>query len=136
MVNKVILVGRLGRDPEVRRTAAGTAVTDFSLATDRVWTKGGEKQSETEWHRIVAWDRLAEICGEYLKKGKLVAVEGRLQLRKYEDKNGQKKTFAEVVASNMQMLDYRFFKKAESSSDASDDNGSEIELIDTAKSSK
>ncbi|MCX5726574.1 MAG: single-stranded DNA-binding protein [Candidatus Saganbacteria bacterium] len=106
----------------------------FSLAIDRPAKKDGNR--ETDFINIVAWRGLAKICGEYLKKGKLIAVEGRLQLRKYKDKNGQTKTFAEVVASNMQMLDYKFFKKTESSSETSDDSGSDIELIEATKSSK
>jgi len=88
-VNKVILIGNLGRDPEVRYTPSGTAVANFTLATTENWTnKDGEKQSHTEWHRIVAWRRLGEICGEYLSKGKQVYIEGRIRIhrRAYPDK--------------------------------------------------
>ncbi len=109
MVNKVILVGRLGRDPEMRYTASGMPVTNFSVATDEVWggKDGGEKQTRTEWHNIVAWSRLAEICGQYLQKGKLVYIEGRLQTREWEDRDGNKRRTTEVVASDMKMLSGR-----------------------------
>ena len=104
-VNKVILVGRLGKDPEVRYTPSGAAVANFSLATDETWKdKSGEKQQRTEWHNIVAWSKLAEICGQYLTKGKLVYVEGRLQTREWEDKDGNKRRTTEVIASDMVML--------------------------------
>lgn len=109
MVNKVILVGRLGRDPETRFTASGTPVTNFSVATDEVWggRDGGERQTRTEWHNIVAWSRLAEICGQYLQKGKLVYIEGRLQTREWEDRDGNKRRTTEVVATEMKMLSSR-----------------------------
>ena len=104
-VNKVILVGNLGADPEVRYTPSGKAVASFSLATKEQWTgKDGEKTERTEWHKIVAWARLGEICGEYLRKGSQVYVEGRLQTRSWEDKEGNKRWITEVVASNMVML--------------------------------
>jgi single-strand DNA-binding protein len=104
-VNKVILIGRLGRDPEVRYTPSGKAVANFSIATSEQWTnKEGTKTEQTEWHRIVAWGRTGEICGEYLKKGSLVYVEGRLQTRSWEDREGVKKFTTEVVAQVMQML--------------------------------
>ncbi len=106
MINKVILVGRLGADPEVRYTADGAMVTTFRLATDEQWKdKSGERTQKTEWHRIVAFRKLAEICGSYLSKGRLVYVEGRLQTRAWEDKEGQKRFTTEIVASNMQILD-------------------------------
>ena len=106
-INKVILVGRLGRDPEVRYAKDGTAVANFSMATSEEWKDKdtGEKQERTEWHRIVAWRRLGEICGEYLNKGSQVYIEGRLQTREWEDKDGNKRYITEVVAQNMQMLD-------------------------------
>jgi single-strand DNA-binding protein len=108
MVNKVILVGRLGADPEVRFMQDGTQVTSFRIATDEQWKdKSGEKVQRTEWHRIVAFRKLAEICGNYLTKGKLVYLEGKLQTRSWEDKEGQKRFTTEIVASNMQMLDSR-----------------------------
>ena len=104
-VNKVILVGNLGADPTMRYTPNGTAVANFNIATtERFTNKEGEKESRTEWHRIVAWARLAEICNEYLKKGKQVYVEGRLQTRSWEDQQGNKKFTTEVVANNMVML--------------------------------
>ena len=104
-VNKVILVGRLGKDPEVRYTAEGTAVANLSLATDESFTdRAGDKQGRTQWHRIVAWKRLAEVCGEHLGKGRLVYVEGSLRSRKWRDRNGNEHTSLEVVASRMVML--------------------------------
>ncbi len=107
-VNKVILIGNLGADPELRYTPSGRAVVNFNLATSRTWNnRDGEKQEETEWHRIVAWDKLAEICGEYLKKGAQTYVEGRLQTRSWEDKNGLKRYTTETVASEMRMLGSR-----------------------------
>lgn len=108
-VNKVILVGRLGKDPEVRSIPSGTTLARFSIATDEKFTdKSGEKQERTEWHNIVAWAKLAEICGQYLKKGKLVYIEGSLRTDSWEDKEtGVKKYRTEIVAQNMQMLDRR-----------------------------
>jgi len=107
-VNKVILIGNLGRDPEVRYTPSGTAVANFSLATTETWTnKDGEKQSHTEWHRIVAWRRLGEICGEYLSKGKQVYIEGRIRTNEWEDQEGNKRRTTEIEALNMQMLGSR-----------------------------
>ena len=104
MINKVILVGRLGRDPELRYTPSGTAVANFSLATDERWSSDGETQSRTEWHNIVVWSKLAEICNQYLTKGRLVFIEGRLQTRDWEDKDGNKRRTTEIVASDMKML--------------------------------
>jgi len=104
-VNKVILLGRLGRDPEVRYTPSGTAVANFSIATSEQWNnKDGEKQERTEWHKIVAWKRLGEICGEYLHKGSQVYIEGRIQTKSWEDRDGNKRYTTEVIAQNMQML--------------------------------
>ena len=105
-VNKVILVGRLGKDPEVRYTPSGAAVANFSIATSEEWKdkNTGEKQERTEWHRIVAWRRLGEICGEYLHKGSQIYIEGRLQTRDWEDRDGNKRYTTEVVAQSMQML--------------------------------
>lgn len=105
-VNKVILVGRLGKDPEVRYTPSGAAVANFTIATSREWKdkNSGEKQESTEWHRIVAWQRLGEICGEYLRKGSQVYIEGRLQTRSWEDQDGNKRWTTEVIAQTMQML--------------------------------
>ncbi|MCY3774968.1 MAG: single-stranded DNA-binding protein [Candidatus Aminicenantes bacterium] len=108
MFNKAILIGRLGRDPEVRYTTSGTAVTDFSVATNEVWTdQNGERQERTEWHRIVAWSRLAEICEKYLRKGSLVMIEGRIQTREWEDRDGNQRRTTEIRAFGMKMLDSR-----------------------------
>ncbi len=104
MVNKIILIGNLGRDPEVRFSPTGTAVTNFSLATTRTFKKEGEKVEETEWHRIVAFGRTAEVCGEYLKKGSQCYIEGRLQTRKWDDKDGNKRQSTEIIVDRMQML--------------------------------
>lgn len=108
-INKVILVGNLGKDPEVRYSANGSAVANISLATAESWKdkNTGEKQEKTEWHRIVFFGRLAEIVGEYLKKGAQVYVEGRLQTRKWQDKEGQDRYTTEIVANEMQMLGSR-----------------------------
>jgi single-strand DNA-binding protein len=108
-VNKVILIGNLGRDPEVRYTPSGSAVCNVSIATTRTWKnkESGEKQEETEWHRVVFFDRLAEIAGEYLKKGRSVYVEGRLRTRKWQDKEGKDNYTTEVFALEMQMLGSR-----------------------------
>lgn len=105
-INKVILIGNLGRDPEVRYTPSGAAVCNVTIATSRNWKDktSGEKVEETEWHRVVFYDRLAEIAGEYLKKGRSVYVEGRLKTRKWQDKDGVEKYTTEIVADNMQML--------------------------------
>ena len=105
-INKVILVGRLGRDPEMKYTSGGTAYCRFSIATDDSWTdKGsGEKQDRTEWHSIVVWDRLAEICNQYLTKGKMVYIEGSLQTREWDDKEGVKRKTTEVRCRDMVML--------------------------------
>ena len=107
-VNKVILVGRLGRDPEKRYTGGGQAVANFSVATDESYKdKNGERQKRTEWHRITAWGKLAEICQQYLKKGTMVYIEGRIQSREWQDKEGQKRTSFDIVANTMKMLSSR-----------------------------
>jgi single-strand DNA-binding protein len=104
-VNKVILVGRLGRDPETRYTGGGQAVANFSIATDETYKdKNGERQKRTEWHKIVVWGKQAEIAQQYLKKGSLIFIEGRIQSREWQDKEGQKRTSFEIVASNFRML--------------------------------
>ena len=104
-VNKVILIGRLGKDPEVKYTPSGAPVAKFSLATDEVFKdRSGEQQKRTEWHNIVAWNKLAEICGEYLTKGKLVYIEGSIRSRQWEDQAGNKRTAYDIVAGRMQML--------------------------------
>ena len=107
-VNKVILIGNLGADPEVRFTPGGQAVANFRIATSDTWTdKSGNKQERTEWHRIVVWGKLAELCGEYLKKGRQCYVEGRLQTREWTDKEGKKNYTTEIVAQNVQFLGSR-----------------------------
>jgi single-strand DNA-binding protein len=104
-VNKVILVGRLGRDPETRYTGGGQAVANFSVATDETYKdKAGERQKRTEWHKIVVWGKQAEIAQQYLKKGSLIFIEGRIQSREWQDKEGQKRTSFEIVATNFRML--------------------------------
>jgi single-strand DNA-binding protein len=105
-VNKVFILGNLGQDPEVRYAPSGTAVCSISVATTRSWKNrdSGERQEETEWHRIVFYDRMAEIAGEYLKKGKPVHVEGRLKTRKWQDKDGNDKYTTEIIAESMQLI--------------------------------
>jgi len=106
LINKAILVGRLGQDPEIRYTASGVAVANFSVATTDRWKdkNSGEMQEHTEWHRIVAWRKLGEICGEYLAKGRQVYIEGKIQTRQWEDKDGNKRYTTEIVANEMKML--------------------------------
>jgi len=107
-VYKVILIGRLGKDPEIKYTPSGAPVAKFSLATDEVFKdKSGETQKHTEWHNIVAWSKLAEICGEYLTKGKQVYIEGTIRSRQWEDQSGNKRTTYEIIARQMTMLGSR-----------------------------
>lgn len=105
-VNKVILIGRLGRDPELKYTGSGTPFCRFSIATDEGWTdkSSGERQERTEWHNIVVWDRLAEICNQYLTKGRLVYIEGSLQTREWDDQEGNKRKTTEIRARDMVLL--------------------------------
>ncbi len=104
-VNKVIVLGRLGSDPETKNISSGNTVCTFSLATSEVWKdKEGQKQEKTEWHRVVVWGKLADVCGKYLAKGRQVFVEGRLQTRSWEDQQGNKKYTTEVVATNVQFI--------------------------------
>lgn len=105
-INKAILVGRLGGDPEVRYTPSGVAVANFNIATSEEWKDKdtGEKKERTEWHRIVAWRKLGEICGEYLSKGRQVYIEGRIQTRSWEDRDGNKRYTTEIVATDVQFL--------------------------------
>lgn len=104
-VNKVILIGNLGADPEVRYLNTGTAVANFRMATtENIRNREGEREARTEWHRVVAFGRLAEICGEYLNKGKQVYVEGRLRTRSWDDRDGNKRWTTEIIAARMQML--------------------------------
>lgn len=105
MVNKVILIGNLGADPELRYTSGGTPVADLRLATSRKWTdKSGQQQEDTQWHRVVVWGKQGETCKEYLSKGRQVYVEGRLQTRQWEDRDGNKRWTTEVVAENVRFL--------------------------------
>jgi single-strand DNA-binding protein len=104
-VNKAILVGRLGRDPETRYTSGGQAVCNFTMATDETYKdRAGERQKRTEWHRIVVWGKQAEIAQQYLHKGSLIFLEGRIQTRQWDDREGQKRTTVEIVANNFRML--------------------------------
>ena len=105
-LNKAMIIGRLGKDPVMRYTPNGQAVANFSIATDEVWSdRSGERKTRTEWHNIVAWAKLAETCGQYLKKGRLVYVEGRLQTHQWEDQSGGKRQTTEIVISEMTILD-------------------------------
>ena len=123
-LNKVMIIGHLGRDPEMRYTPSGRPITTFSVATSRKWnTSEGEKRSDTEWFNIVAWGSLAEICNQYLSKGQLVYIEGRLQTRKWEDDNGNKRSNIEIVAKEMIMLGERK-KKTDSESSENEDQPS------------
>ena len=104
-LNKAMLIGNLGKDPEIKYTPEGLAIAKFSIATKEQWKdKDGKKQDKTEWHNIVTFGKLAEICGEYLVKGKQVYIEGRIQTRSWDDKDGNKKYMTEIVANTMQML--------------------------------
>jgi len=135
-VNKVILVGRLGRDPEMRYTSSGTAVVNFSMATNHiVKDQSGNNNDQTEWHQIVAFGRTAEVAGEYLTKGRLVYIEGRLQTRSWDDKNGQKKYKTEVVCSNMQLLGGRG-EGGDSTEAVSQSAPSDEESVDQSKVNK
>jgi single-strand DNA-binding protein len=107
-LNKVLIIGRVGRDPEMRYTPSGRPVTTFSVGTSRSWnTADGEKCTETEWFNVVAWSNLAEICKQYLCKGQLVYIEGRLQTRHWEDQEGHKRSATEIIANEMIMLEDR-----------------------------
>lgn len=103
-INKAIVVGTLGRDPEVRYTANNNAVCNFSIATSETWNKDGEKKEETTWHNVTTFGKLAEICGEYLRKGSIVYVEGKIKKRKYQAKDGNEKEAVEINATEMQIL--------------------------------
>lgn len=110
-INKAIVIGHLGNDPEVKYTASGKAVATLSVATNENWTnKDGQKEERTEWHRVVVWGKQAENCGEYLKKGRQVYIEGRIQTRSWQDKDGNKKYTTEIVANNVQFLGERSTK--------------------------
>jgi single-strand DNA-binding protein len=132
-VNKVILVGRLGRDPETRFTSGGQAVANFSLATDESYKdRNGERQKRTEWHKIVVWGKQAEIAQQYLKKGSLVFIEGRIQSREWQDKEGQKRTSFEIVATNFRMLGGRGESMAAGASSSAAAGASRTEDLDHA----
>lgn len=104
MLNKIQLIGRVGADPELRFTTDGTAVAQFNLATTKSWKKDGEKQEKTTWHKVIAWRKLAEIIGQYVKKGSLLYVEGELEIREFEDKQGVKRKTHEIIINDMKML--------------------------------
>ncbi len=104
-VNKVILVGRLGADPELRSTPSGTQMCTLSVATSETWVKDGKREEKTEWHRVVLWSRQAELAQKYLKKGRMVYIEGKLQTRSWQDQQGQKRYTTEIVANNLQFID-------------------------------
>jgi single-strand DNA-binding protein len=125
-LNKVMVIGHLGRDPEMRYTPSGRPVTTFTIAVSRSWnTADGERRTETEWFNIVAWGNLAEICKQYLYKGQQVYIEGRLQTRRWEDKEGQKHTSVEVVANEMMMLGERRDNSSQSQEETQGDEPSE-----------
>jgi single-strand DNA-binding protein len=127
-LNKVMIIGHLGRDPEMRYTPSGRAVTNFSVATGRNWTSAdGQRRSETEWFNVIAWGPLAEICNQYLKKGQQVYVEGRLQTRKWEDQEGNKRSATEVVAREMVMLNDR---KEKAEGESSTENEESFPITD------
>ena len=129
-VNKAILVGRLGADPEVRYSSSGTAVTNFRLATDRKYTnKQGEKISETEWHRCVAFGRTGEVCGEYLHKGSQIYVEGRIRTRDWEDKDGNKRWSTEILVDQMQMLGSKGERPPASNSSSGSSGGDPFDRV-------
>lgn len=136
--NKAIIVGNLTQDPEVRTTPSGDSVANFSVATNRMWTDktSGEKQQKAEFHNVVAWRRLADIAGQYLNKGSLVLIEGRIETRSWDDQSGQKKYKTEIVAENMQMGPRRDgdFKSSDSSGANTKNNEEDIPTIDANSS--
>lgn len=126
-INKVILVGRLGQEPEIRSTTSGQQVCTLNIATSETWTKDGNKEERTEWHKVVLWGRQAEIAHKYLKKGRLVYIEGRLQTRSWQDQQGQKRYITEIIANNMQFLESmgsNYVKEAPEMSSINDNNDS------------
>ncbi len=116
-LNRVMLIGRLGADPEIRYTADGVAVANFRIATNRPIKKGEQWEEETDWHRVVAWRRLGEVCGEYLSKGSLVYVEGQLRTRSWEDQDGNRRWTTEVIARDVILLEPKGERAAESGED-------------------
>ncbi|TVQ04973.1 MAG: single-stranded DNA-binding protein [Balneolaceae bacterium] len=130
-LNKAMIIGRLGQDPEVRYTQSNTAFANMSVATSEKYKdRNGELQETTEWHRVVVWGRLAEICQEYLKKGSLVYFEGPIQTREWEDKDGQKRYTTEIKALNMQMLDSRGGSGGSSAPAKNKKNAAAVEIDD------
>jgi single-strand DNA-binding protein len=121
-VNKVILVGRLGADPEVKAIGSGSTVARLNLATSETWVKDGQKQERTEWHRITVWGKLAEICGKHLSKGRQIYVEGKLQTRSWEDQQGQKRYATDIVASTVQFLSPATGERATTTTTSSGDD--------------
>jgi len=127
-VNKVILIGNLGRDPEVKYTQSGTAVANLSVATNEVWTdKAGQKQEKTEWHRVVVWGKQAQVLAEYMSKGKQVYVEGSLQTRSWDDRDGNKRTTTEIRANRILMMG-----RAEGARSEPEGPGPEVEMAPDA----
>ena len=131
-INKAILIGRLGADPEVRYTPSGVAVANFNIATSEEWKdkETGEKKERTEWHRIVVWSKLGELCGEYLSKGRQVYIEGRIQTRSWDDRDGNKRYTTEIIATDVQFLGGREAapdSKAAGGASASDFAGAPIQ---------
>ena len=125
-VNKVILIGRLGQDPEVKTISSGQQVATINIATSESWTgKDGQRQEKTEWHRVVAWGKLADLCGKYLSKGRQVYIEGRLQTRQWEDQTGNKRYTTEIVANTVQFLGQGGARPAEPQTEAAQDFGPE-----------
>lgn len=118
-LNKVMIIGRLGNNPELKTFSTGNTVANFSVATSENWQKDGEKQERTEWHRVVVWGKMADICGKYLSKGSSVYIEGSLQTRSWEDKDGQKRYTTEVNAQRVQFLDTKKSQNTTVDSDSS-----------------
>ncbi len=127
-LNKVMIIGNLGKEPELRYTPSGRPVTTFPVAVSRTWkSNNGEKRSDTEWFKVVAWGKLAEICKEYLNKGQQVYIEGRLQTRRWEDKEGQQRTTVELIATEMTMLGDRREKNQTEEDNAPSDFSPDID---------
>lgn len=129
-VNKVIIVGRLGADPEVKAIGSGSTVARLNIATSESWVKDGQKQEKTEWHRVTVWGKLAEICGKHLSKGRQVYVEGKLQTRQWEDQQGAKRYSTEIVASTVQFLGSASGERTTSSNNQSAGGGDDFNFND------
>lgn len=121
-MNKVMLIGYVGKDPDLRYTAGKTAVASFSLATTEKWTKNGKKESHTEWHHVVAWNRLGEICGEFLSKGSHVYIEGSIRTNKWQDKDGNDRENKEIIAQSIDLLDRKNRKSGDTFERIMEDN--------------